>query len=279
MYTKERRGGSSHDVNSARESARSIRPKSGKASSKRPSPAWEGKLDSRSGQRVRSTEDLTRETWRNNSRKGVLYDSESEEEEIVQQASRLSLKSSQQFPRASRSEMDASGDSQKQRSPLSPQRSYSKFDTSYNDFLNSSRLAQTISTNPEKQKLSLHLIEKIKNEDYIDFGDFLPQNVLEFTAWDNKHVTRTMDNSQMPKVTEFSEWVQCMMVYVSVLVQEYPERIADLLGYVLNISMLYQESDEKGAWIRYDDAFRRKAALRKGLSWSKWDKELWVLAS
>ena len=263
-------------ITEERESANDVRLKGGSgARRKTRTAAWEGMFASPSNHPEKSGEILQNSSWRNYSGKEV-YDTESDEE--VPRFSPLN-RSSNQFPWGMRSEMSRSeGHPEQSRSP-SPVRSYSRFDQSYNDFLSSSRLAQTISTNPDEQKMSAKLTQKIISGQYVDFSDFLPHNVLEVTAWDNKHVSRTLDGTNTPKVTEFSEWVQCMMVYISVLSQEYPERTGDLLGYVVNISMLYQGSDEKGAWLRYDEAFRRKASLRRLASWSRWDKELWVLAS
>lgn len=242
--------------------------------------AWEGVLSSTSPiKRGRSFENLTN-NWRSSSRKDV-HESDSEEEldgrrSLALNRSSMSVGLNKSFPWGNKSEMNIP-EREQTRSP-SPLRSYSKFDQSYNDFLNSNRLLHNAS-NSDQSAMSELLIEKIKSGHYIDFASFLPQNILEYTAWDNKHVSRTVDGSSAPKVTEFAEWVQCMMVYISILCQEYPERMTDLLGYVTNVAMLYQECDEKGAWLRYDEAFRRKASLRRLTTWSKWDKELWVLAS
>lgn len=256
-----------------------IRPKSGRGEGRKvKSAAWEGMFASPSAQRQSGVESVHGGTWRNGSRKDI-YDTDSDEEIPRSSSGLKSLhNSSAQFPHGMQEQVNRTEDYRKQSRSPSPHRSYSRFDQTYNEFLKSNRLAQTISTNPDKHSaMSTKLVEKIKSSQYIDFSEFLPHNVLESTAWNDKHVSKTLDGAS--KVTEFSEWVQCMMVYISVLSREYPERIGDLLGYVVNISMLYQESDEKGAWVRYDEAFRRKASLRRLVSWSKWDKELWVLAS
>jgi hypothetical protein len=279
MQASQRRVATTVDKN---DSAHSFRSKHGKDVPKRTSSAaWEGVLSSTSPTRGRSFENLT-QNWRSSSRKDV-YDTDSEGELDEQRSlglnrSSMSVGLNKSFPWGNKSEMNVEEISPKQGRSPSPLRSYSKFDQSYNEFLKSSRLIHNTS-DPGQKSISEFLIEKIKSGKYVDFAGFLPHNILEYTAWDNKHVSRTVDGSSVPKVTEFAEWVQCVMVYISILCQEYPERTTDLLGYVTNIAMLYQESDEKGAWLRYDEAFRRKASLRRLTSWSKWDKELWVLAS
>ena len=263
------------------ESSHSFRSRNGKEAPKRAnSAAWEGVLSSTSPIRGRSFQNLA-QNWRSSSRKDV-YDTDSDVELDGERSTGLNRSSmsvglNKSFPWGNKSEMNVQDYPKQNRSP-SPLRSYSKFDQSYNEFLSSSRLIHNTS-NPDQQSMSEFLIEKIKNGNYVDFADFLPHNILEYTAWDNKHVSRTTDGSSASKVTDFGEWIQCMMVYISILCQEYPERITDLLGYVTNVAMLYQESDEKGAWLRYDEAFRRKASLKRLTTWSKWDKELWVLAS
>ena len=260
-------------------SSHSFRSRNGKEGPKRTgSAAWEGVLSATSPIRGRSFENVA-QNWRSLSRKdGTDSEEEMDERSLGLNRSSMSVGLNKSFPWGSKSDMNVQDESPKHGRSPSPLRTYSKFDQSYNEFLTSSRLIHG-TFNHEQQSMSEYLIEKIKSGSYVDFADFLPHNVLEHTAWDNKHVSRTVDGSSVPKVTEFAEWIQCMMLYVSILCQEYPERIADLLGYVTNIAMLYQESDEKGAWLRYDEAFRRKASLRRLTTWSKWDKELWVLAS
>lgn len=268
------------------DSSHSFLSKNGKEKPKRTtSAAWEGVLSSTSPiNRGRSFENLA-ENWRSSFRKDV-YGSDSEEEldeprdeqrSLGLNRSSTSVGFSKSFPWGSKSDMNAPEGSPKQSRSPSPLRSYSKFDQSYNEFLNSSRLIHNTS-NRDQQAMSEFLVKRIKGGQYVDFADFLPRDILEYAAWDNKHISRTLGGTA-PKVTEFGEWIQCMMVYIAILCEEYPERITDLLRYVTNVAMLYQESDEKGAWLRYDEAFRRKASLRRLTSWSKWDKELWVLAS
>ena len=235
--------------------------------------AWEGVLSSTSPiNNSRSFESFA-QNWRSSSRQ-ELHDTSSENDFFDGRQSfpfnRSSVSLNKSFPPGDQSETNITDN---QHVPL---RSYSKFDERYYEFLSSSRL---IYNSPDHKASSELLIEKIKSGGYVDFSDFLPQNILEYTAWDNRHVSHSVDASSTPQITEFAEWIQCMMVYVSVLCEEYPERTADMLGYIANIAMLYQDSDERGAWLRYDVAFRRKASSRRLLTWSKWDKDLWVLAT
>ena len=57
-------------------------------------------------------------------------------------------------------------------------------------------------------------------------------------------------------------WVQCFASYVKIVAVNEPERVADLLGYM--ISIIKASQDFAGsAWVTYDDMFRRQAANDK----------------
>jgi len=70
------------------------------------------------------------------------------------------------------------------------------------------------------------------------------------------------------KVTDIFSWLQCYATYASVLGPQYPEAIPELLAYMASIIRVSQ--DYSGlAWVRYDAAFRRQAALTGNRRWSQ----------
>ncbi len=66
------------------------------------------------------------------------------------------------------------------------------------------------------------------------------------------------------KVTDIYTWIQCYSSYVSVQATAAPSMIPELMAYM---AMMVQVSqDYPGlAWVRYDTAFRRQAALTGGI--------------
>lgn len=51
-------------------------------------------------------------------------------------------------------------------------------------------------------------------------------------------------------------WVQCFASYVRVMAVTEPEKVADRLGYMINIIRASQDF-EGSPWVTYDDTFRR----------------------
>ena len=62
-------------------------------------------------------------------------------------------------------------------------------------------------------------------------------------------------------------WAQCFASYIRVVATTEPERVAELLGYMINIIRAKQDF-EGSAWVTYDDTFRRQAANNKQKIWS-----------
>ena len=71
-------------------------------------------------------------------------------------------------------------------------------------------------------------------------------------------------------------WLQCCSLYVSVIGPQHPSRILELMAYQANI--VWASQDYAGlAWIRYDSAFRRQAALAGLTRWSAINPTLYSL--
>lgn len=78
------------------------------------------------------------------------------------------------------------------------------------------------------------------------------------------------------KVTEVVTWVQCFSTYVSVRASVTPALIPELMAYMAHIVRVSQ--DYAGlAWVRYDAAFRRQAALTGNTKWSAINSTLYTL--
>ncbi len=74
-------------------------------------------------------------------------------------------------------------------------------------------------------------------------------------------------------MTEITTWIQCYACYVSVLATKFP---AELMAYLVTIFRVSQ--DFAGvAWVRYDAAFRRQAAISGNRKWSQINPSLYSL--
>ncbi len=100
------------------------------------------------------------------------------------------------------------------------------------------------------------LVEKIVRREFVDMGELLP----EFVDDGDRKEARTRRSRQ---VTDIFTWLQCFGSYVS----SKPHLIPELMAYMGTIIRVSQ--DYAGlAWVRYDAAFRRQAALTYNDHWS-----------
>ena len=63
-------------------------------------------------------------------------------------------------------------------------------------------------------------------------------------------------------------WLQCYAMYVAVAIGKWPERVPQLMVYMIHIIKASQEH-EGLAWFIYDEAYRRQAAATGHTEWSK----------
>ena len=63
-------------------------------------------------------------------------------------------------------------------------------------------------------------------------------------------------------------WVQCLACYAGVVTANQPERVPDLLAYLIQIVKASLDFDGS-AWATYDGTFRRQAAAIRGTQWSR----------
>ena len=61
-------------------------------------------------------------------------------------------------------------------------------------------------------------------------------------------------------------WAQCFATYVRVIAESEPERVPDLLGYMINVIRASQDF-VGSAWLTYDDTFWRQVAVSGNRAW------------
>ena len=87
---------------------------------------------------------------------------------------------------------------------------------------------------------------------------------------------RETKERQSRKVTDIFTWLQCLGAYVSVRAPPAPHLIPELMAYMATIVRVSQ--DFAGlAWVRYDAAFRRQAALINNVRWSVINSTLYTM--
>ena len=78
------------------------------------------------------------------------------------------------------------------------------------------------------------------------------------------------------KVTDIFTWLQCFGSFVSVRAHQAPALIPELMAYMATIVRVSQDYDGL-AWMRYDAAYRRQAALTGDTHWSTINPTLYTV--
>ena len=120
------------------------------------------------------------------------------------------------------------------------------------------------------------LVTRIEAGEFIDMAELSP---------DKLGLTKSTLNDDQAKsskprrrtVTSILEWTQCFATYMAVICRKQPERMPDMLGYLILIIEANMEYEGE-AWLGYDRRFRQRAASDPSTVWSQSDTTLWDLA-
>ena len=125
---------------------------------------------------------------------------------------------------------------------------------------------------------------KILSLQYFDLATLLPSNLatardpqpvrVQLGGDDNQHLLLSRRPSSKKTISSILEWVTTFTIYAAVLTTADPSRGPDLFEYTRTI--VEAEREYKGeAWLRYDIAFRTRAANRHITRWADIDSTLW----
>ena len=122
-------------------------------------------------------------------------------------------------------------------------------------------------TIPEK------LVTKIRTGQFIDLADLLAKNLkaqeTEPQSYlDGKRLV-TSSKKRIQEITDIVTWVEAFTVYSWILCSAHPSRWQDMTQYKL----LILKTPEK-AWLHYDIAFRKDAAVSSLVDWSRMNLDL-----
>ena len=127
-------------------------------------------------------------------------------------------------------------------------------------------------------------IQKILTLQYFDLASLLPSNCVllhdpqpiqvQLGGSDNQQLVLSRRPTQKKQIASIQDWVLAFSAYAAVLTTAHPSRAADLFEYTRLIVQAHQEY-RGHAWLRYDTAFRKKAANRGLHHWADIDSILW----
>ena len=109
------------------------------------------------------------------------------------------------------------------------------------------------------------LAAKIQRGEFVEMTELLPE--FWSSQREDNHSKQEAKARRARSVQNIFTWLQCYGLFVSVLGPQHPSRIPELMAYQATIVRASQ--DYAGlAWVRYDSAFRRQAALTGLTRWS-----------
>ena len=120
------------------------------------------------------------------------------------------------------------------------------------------------------------LASKIRRGEFVEMGELLPE-FWSHTKGEEGEPSRETKSRKTRKVTDIFTWIQCFGTYVSVRTPPAPHLIPEFMAYMATIVRVSQ--DYAGlAWVRYDAAFRRQAALTGNTRWSVINSTLYTIS-
>ena len=116
------------------------------------------------------------------------------------------------------------------------------------------------------------LAERIRRGEYVEMEEMLP----EIWSGQKDEVLREARPRRTQKVAEIFTWLQSFVSYVVVRGAAAPKLIPELMAYQVTIVRVSQDFSGL-AWVRYDQAYRRQAALTGHFNWSVINATLYTM--
>ena len=116
------------------------------------------------------------------------------------------------------------------------------------------------------------ITSRIEAGEFIEMAELLPDRLG--SAGDDQ--TKSVKTKRR-LVTNIVEWVECFAIYIAVLSKKQPQRVPEMLGYLILILEAHTENAGDG-WLGYDRRFRMAAAGNPSINWAAIDTTLWNLA-
>ena len=124
---------------------------------------------------------------------------------------------------------------------------------------------------PVPQKLAT----RIRKGEFIEMHELLPE-FWQTTREEELDGKPGAKNRRNRKIIDIMSWLKCFSTYVAVRAPLAPQLIPEFMAYMATIIQVSQ--DYVGlAWVRYDAAFRRQAALKGDTKWSAINTTLFTL--
>ena len=121
----------------------------------------------------------------------------------------------------------------------------------------------------------IKLAAKIRQGEFVEMTELLPK--FWSSQREDNHSKQEATARWAHSVQNIFAWLQCYDLFVNVLGLQHPSRIPELMAYQATIVRASQDYAGPLAWVRYDSAFQRQAALTGLTRWSAINPTLYTL--
>ncbi|KAM8972339.1 uncharacterized protein RCH25_017994 [Pelodytes ibericus] len=134
---------------------------------------------------------------------------------------------------------------------------------------------------PMGAHLKQEVRDKIGRGEYVELFTLLPLEKFNLDAVSKPDDHKKEDEERrryrlIPRT--FSNWLQAFSTLASIIATKNPEHCAGLFCYQESIHEAYRVYGGQ-AWLRYDEEFRQRLAVRQGVRWDHRDIALWLRES
>ncbi len=129
--------------------------------------------------------------------------------------------------------------------------------------------------------LPKRLVERVQANEYVEFMEFPPAcgkaKPVNQDVGGHIVVLQAAELMNTRKIMpDLGTWMQCFAIYMTIILQDHPERAAELMAYqsiIAKASSRYKWY----SWVIYDSSFRQEMSGITGASWAKVDPSSYSL--
>ena len=99
-------------------------------------------------------------------------------------------------------------------------------------------------------------------------SELLPEKLGQVEEASFKGVEGEARKRKRARISSALQWVECFHTYISVVSQQQPARVPDLLGYASLIVHAARKFRGEG-WLQYDKNFRKHAETHPTAKWAE----------
>lgn len=127
--------------------------------------------------------------------------------------------------------------------------------------------------------LKAEVREKIWKDEYVEIFSLLPLEKFNLDRVKPEDTKSKKDDEEKRRYRliprTFSNWLQAFAILASVIGEKAPENCSALFCYMDSIGEAFRVYGGV-AWLRYDEQFRQRKAVRTSLKWDHKDISLWM---